>query len=71
MDALLADGDREGAIQTLFRHFEFMTLAKKAVEAVASALPDDRILVLKGQAHVADVFEPALFARHILQFFEA
>jgi pimeloyl-ACP methyl ester carboxylesterase len=42
--------------------------AKPAVEAVAAALPDARIVVLKGQEHVADVLAPETFAGDLLAF---
>jgi pimeloyl-ACP methyl ester carboxylesterase len=38
------------------------------VEAVAAALPDARIAVLKGQEHVADVLDPELFAARVVPF---
>ena len=37
-------------------------------QIVASALPDARIHVLKGQAHIAHVAAPALFAEAVLDF---
>jgi pimeloyl-ACP methyl ester carboxylesterase len=42
--------------------------AKAGVEAISSALPDARIMVLEGQEHVADVLTPEMFAQHILAF---
>jgi pimeloyl-ACP methyl ester carboxylesterase len=39
-----------------------------AIDAVAAALPDARIVVLSGQEHVADLFIPALFAEQLLAF---
>ena len=42
--------------------------AKPAVEAVAAALPDARILMLKEQEHVADVLAPEAFAGHLIAF---
>jgi pimeloyl-ACP methyl ester carboxylesterase len=42
--------------------------AKPAVEAVAAALPDARIVVLKGQEHVADVLAPETFVGHLFAF---
>jgi pimeloyl-ACP methyl ester carboxylesterase len=43
--------------------------AKSAVEAVATALPNARIVVLKGQEHVADVLAPETIAGHLIPFF--
>jgi hypothetical protein len=42
--------------------------AKPAVEAVAAALPDARIVVLKGQEHVADILAPETFVGHLFAF---
>jgi pimeloyl-ACP methyl ester carboxylesterase len=42
--------------------------SKASVEAVASALPDARILVLEGQEHVADVLAPEIFTEHVFAF---
>lgn len=42
--------------------------ARPAVEAVAVALPDARIVVLPGQEHVADVLAPETFAGHLFAF---
>jgi pimeloyl-ACP methyl ester carboxylesterase len=125
MDALLAAGDREGVVETVFRAFELLSEedmaalksapswpgrvaaattvprelrgeltarlepevaakitvpvmlltgeestdpARAQIEAVAKALPDARVLELKGQGHVADVLEPEVFAGHLLAF---
>jgi pimeloyl-ACP methyl ester carboxylesterase len=37
-------------------------------EALAAALPDARIAILEGQAHVADLLAPELVAEHVLAF---
>jgi pimeloyl-ACP methyl ester carboxylesterase len=42
--------------------------ARVSVDAVVSALPDARIIVLKGQEHVADALAPEMFAAHLLAF---
>ena len=42
--------------------------SKAAIDAVATALPDARIVVIEGQQHVADVMVPELFAEHMLTF---
>jgi pimeloyl-ACP methyl ester carboxylesterase len=42
--------------------------SKADVEAVAAALPDARIVVLKGQEHVADALAPEMFAENLLAF---
>jgi pimeloyl-ACP methyl ester carboxylesterase len=42
--------------------------SKAAIEAVAAALPDARIVVLEGQEHVADVLVPEVFAEQVLAF---
>jgi pimeloyl-ACP methyl ester carboxylesterase len=42
--------------------------SKAHIDKVANALPDARIVVLKGQEHVADVLAPELFAEHVLSF---
>ena len=42
--------------------------AKPAVEAVAAALPDARIVILKEQEHVADILAPEAFAGHLIAF---
>ena len=42
--------------------------AKPAVEAVAAALSDARIVVLQEQEHVADVLAPEAFAGHLIAF---
>lgn len=42
--------------------------AKPEVGAVAAVLPDARLLVLPGQQHIADIFDPETFARHLLGF---
>jgi pimeloyl-ACP methyl ester carboxylesterase len=125
MDKLLADGDRDGVVETLFRSIEDMSdddmgalrsapswpgrlaaahtvtreisgetqarleaahaakitvpvllitgeesadPAKREVGAVAAALPDARLLVLAGQQHIADILNPATFAKHLLSF---
>jgi pimeloyl-ACP methyl ester carboxylesterase len=125
MDKLLADGDRDGVVETLFRSIEDMSdddmgalrsaqswpgrlaaahtvtreilgetqarldaahaanitvpvllitgeesadPAKREVGAVAAALPDARLLVLAGQQHIADILDPATFAKHLLSF---
>ena len=41
---------------------------KREVGAVAAALPDAQVLVLAGQQHVADILDPATFAKHLLGF---
>jgi pimeloyl-ACP methyl ester carboxylesterase len=125
MDALLADGDRDGVVETLFRELEAISdedmdafkaapswpgrvaaahtvtreirgetgarlevehaakisvpvllltgekssdPSKAGIDDVANALPDARIVVLKGHEHVADVLAPELFAQHLLAF---
>lgn len=45
--------------------------AKPAIDAVAAALPDARIVVIEGQQHVADVMVPEVFAGHVLAFVRA
>jgi pimeloyl-ACP methyl ester carboxylesterase len=42
--------------------------AKGAIDAVATALPDARVVVILGQQHVADVMVPEVFAGHVLTF---
>jgi pimeloyl-ACP methyl ester carboxylesterase len=42
--------------------------SKADIEAVAAALPDARIVVIKDQEHVADVLVPEVFAEHVLAF---
>jgi pimeloyl-ACP methyl ester carboxylesterase len=42
--------------------------AKREVGAVAAALSDARLLVLAGQQHIADILDPATFAKHLLGF---
>jgi pimeloyl-ACP methyl ester carboxylesterase len=42
--------------------------ARQAVEAVASALPNSRIVVLPGQQHMAHHTNPELFAKEVLDF---
>ena len=42
--------------------------AKSEVGAVAAALPAARLLVLPGQQHIADILDPATFAKHLLGF---
>lgn len=42
--------------------------ARPHAAAVAEALPNARVLVLEGQAHVADVLEPELFTERVLPF---
>ena len=42
--------------------------ARGAIDAVAAALPDARVVVIKGQQHVADVMVPEVFAGHLLAF---
>jgi pimeloyl-ACP methyl ester carboxylesterase len=42
--------------------------SKANIESVADVLPDARIVVLKGQEHVADVLAPEVFAEHVLAF---
>lgn len=125
IEALLAEGDRDAAVEAMFRHYELMSdedmaafkaapswqgrvaaadtiirecraeaqakldarsaakitvpvlllvgersadPTKADVEAVASALPDARIVVIEGQEHVADVLVPEIFASHIFAF---
>lgn len=125
MDALLAKGDHEGVVETLFRDYLEMSEedlrafkaapswpgrvaaahtitrelraecaarldpreaasitfpvllvtgelsadpARTCIEAVASALPDARVLTLEGQEHAADALAPEVFAREILGF---
>jgi pimeloyl-ACP methyl ester carboxylesterase len=43
-------------------------LARQAVEAVAAALPNSRIVILSGQQHIAHQTNPELFAREVLGF---
>jgi pimeloyl-ACP methyl ester carboxylesterase len=40
-------------------------------ETMAATLPDARIAVLEGQAHVADLLAPELVATHLLRFLHA
>ena len=125
MDKLLADGDRDGVVEALFRSVEEMSdedmgalrsapswpgrvaaahtvtreisgetqarleaaqaakisvpvllitgeessdPAKREVGAVAAALPDAQLLVLAEQQHIADILDPATFAKHLLGF---
>ena len=125
MDKMLAEGDRDGVVEALFRSVEVMSHedmaalrsapswpgrvaaahtvprelvgetqarleaeqaakisvpvllltgekstdpAKDAVDAVAAALPDVRLLVLAGQQHVADILDPETFATYLLDF---
>jgi pimeloyl-ACP methyl ester carboxylesterase len=125
LDALLAQGDRDAVVETLFRELELLSDAdmqafkaapswpgrvaaahtitrevraettarldpelarritvpvllltgsdshdpsKAAIETVAAALPDARIVVLQGQEHVADVLVPEVFAQQLLVF---
>jgi pimeloyl-ACP methyl ester carboxylesterase len=42
--------------------------SKAVVDAVASALPHARQLVLAGQQHIADILDPEAFAKHLLEF---
>jgi pimeloyl-ACP methyl ester carboxylesterase len=42
--------------------------SKPAIEAVATVLPDARIVVLEGQEHVADALVPEAFAEHLMAF---
>jgi pimeloyl-ACP methyl ester carboxylesterase len=42
--------------------------AKAAIDSVAAALPDARIVVIEGQQHIADVLVPAVFADHVMAF---
>ncbi len=42
--------------------------SKVAIDSVAKALPNARILVLVGQEHVADVLDPAGFAAKVIPF---
>jgi pimeloyl-ACP methyl ester carboxylesterase len=44
---------------------EFM---RRATEAVDSALPDSRVIVLPGQQHVAMDLAPELFVKEVLEF---
>jgi pimeloyl-ACP methyl ester carboxylesterase len=37
-------------------------------EAIATALPDARLVVIEGQQHLADVLAPDVFAGHVLEF---
>jgi pimeloyl-ACP methyl ester carboxylesterase len=41
---------------------------KTDIATLADVLPDARVLVLKGQQHVADVLVPEVFAGHLLAF---
>ncbi len=43
-------------------------VSKHDVDTVAAALPDARIAILRGQAHVADLTAPALVAEPLLAF---
>jgi hypothetical protein len=38
------------------------------VDAVLSALPGSRLVVLEGQEHVADAVAPAVVAAHLMAF---
>lgn len=49
-------------------HGGFCALGAAGLCALASALPDARVLVLEGQGHLADVFAPESIARHLLGF---
>ena len=42
--------------------------ARQSVEAVASALPDSRIVILPSQQHMAHHTNPELFAKEVLEF---
>jgi pimeloyl-ACP methyl ester carboxylesterase len=42
--------------------------AKAAIDSVAAALPDARIVVIEGQQHIADVLVPEVFAGHVMAF---
>ena len=44
------------------------SFARRAVEAVASALPNSRIVILPGQQHMAHHTNPELFAKEVLEF---
>jgi pimeloyl-ACP methyl ester carboxylesterase len=125
MDRLLAEGDRDGVVELLFRELEGLSdedmaafkaapswpgrvaaahtitreirgeltarldpsaaariaapvllitgedsadPSKPHAESVAEALPNARIAVLKGQAHVADVLDPEVLAARVVPF---
>lgn len=42
--------------------------AKRDVGAVAAALPEAQLLMLAEQQHIADILDPATFAKHLLGF---
>ena len=42
--------------------------AKREVDSVVAALPHGQVLVLAGQQHIADILDPATFAKHLLDF---
>lgn len=44
---------------------------KTDTRIVAATLPDVRIVVIEGQAHVANTLVPAVFAGHVLAFLQA
>jgi pimeloyl-ACP methyl ester carboxylesterase len=59
LDALLADGDREGVLISAYR---------STAESVAAALPDASLVVLDGQGHAAELFASELVVGHVLDF---
>lgn len=44
------------------------SFARQAAAAVASALPNSRIIILPGQQHMAHHTDPKLFAKEVLGF---
>lgn len=42
--------------------------SRDQIDPIAAALPDARVLELPGQEHVADIVQPELFSRHLLEF---
>ena len=42
--------------------------ANSEVGAVAAALPDERLLVLPRQQHIADILDPDTFANDLFEF---
>jgi pimeloyl-ACP methyl ester carboxylesterase len=56
-------------VPTLLLTGEYSSDPSRAdIEAVAAALPDARIVVIRGQEHVADVLVPEVFAEQLLGF---
>jgi pimeloyl-ACP methyl ester carboxylesterase len=42
--------------------------AKAAIDSIAAALPDARIVVIEGQQHIADVLVSEVFAGQVMAF---